>query len=147
MQTYKSEKTTIPCNIHTVWDKLSNPAIFKAHIEQNASRLPEEARANLDKVLFDEEGISIESPMGQLRLAIDREQSEEPKRIVFSAADSPIKFNLAIDLQSHDEYTTESVTALQLDLPIFLRAMVGNQLEAGAKKFGELLAVLPYENL
>ena len=76
MDTYKSDAQRINHNIGTIFQKLSNPAIFQQHIEQNKDRLPDEARANLDKVVFGPDSISIESPMGPLKLAIDPEQTK-----------------------------------------------------------------------
>ena len=147
METYKSNPQRIGCDIDTVYSKLSSPAVFRAQIEANLDRLPEEARANLDKVQFEEDAIAIESPMGQLRLAVDHEQSQMPGRVVYTAAQSPVKFNMVIDLHPVGEQETESVAALQLDLPLMMRAMVGGQLQQAAVKFGEMLAQLPYQNL
>lgn len=147
METYKSEPTRIHYNIQTVFDKLSDLAVFQAQIEANRDRLPEEARANIDKVQFDSDGITFESPMGPLKLIVDRQQCQAPVHIVFTAAQAPVKFNMVIDLNEMGENETDSVASLQLDLPFFLRSMVGKQLEAGAQKFGEMLAMLPYDNL
>lgn len=145
MDTYKSDAQRINHNIQVIYDKLSNPAVFQEQIEANKDRLPEEARANIDKVVFGPDSISIESPMGPLKLAIDPEQSQSPNRIVFTAAQAPVKFNMLIELSAVSDAETESVASLQLDLPFFLRGMVGKQLEEGARKFGEMLAMLPYD--
>ncbi|MBR6282839.1 MAG: hypothetical protein IKR25_00905 [Muribaculaceae bacterium] len=147
METYKSNPQRIGCDINTIFSKLSSPAVFRAQIEAHRDQLPEEARANLDKVQFEDDAIAIESPMGQLRLAVDQEQSQVPNRVVYTAAQSPVKFNMVIELNALDDQLTESVAALQLDLPIFMRAMVGKQLEQAAAKFGEMLAQLPFQNL
>ncbi len=147
METYKSNPQRIDCDIDTIFSKLASPAVFRSHIEANLDRLPDEARANLDKVQFLDDAIAIESPMGQLRLAVDAEQSQAPGRVVYTAAQSPVRFNMVIELNAIDGQHTESVAALQLDLPMFMRAMVGNQLEQAAAKFGEMLAQLPYQSL
>ena len=147
METYKSNINRINCNIGTVFAKLSNPSLFKEQIEKNLDRMPEEARENMRKVKFEPDGISVESPMGPLKLAVDAEQSVAPNRIVFTAAQAPVKFNMVIELTAVSDSETDSVASLQLDLPFFLRGMVGKQLEEGAKKFGQMLAMLPYDNL
>ena len=147
METYKSQAQRISCDIDTIYAKLSSPAIFKAHIDANRDRLPEEALANLDKVQLEDDAIAIESPMGQLRLVVDREKCNMPDRIVYTAAQSPVGFNMAISLTDLGNGETESVAALELDLPPFLRAMVGKQLKEAADKFGEMLAQLPYAAL
>lgn len=147
LDTYKSDAQRINHNIITIFEKLSNPSVFQAQIEANMDRLPEEARANIEKVQFNTDSISIDSPMGPLKLAVDPEQSQAPNRIVFTAAQAPVKFNMLIELTAVSETETDSVASLQLDIPFFLRAMVGKQLEEGAKKFGQMLAMLPYDNL
>ena len=145
MDTYKSDAQRINHNIEIIYQKLSNPAVFQQQIEANKDRLPEEARAK--KVTFGSDSICIESPMGPLKLAIDAEQSQAPGRLVFTAAQAPVKFNMMIELTAVSDSETDSVASLQLDLPFFLRGMVCKQLEEGAKKFGQMLAMLPYENL
>lgn len=147
MDTYKSQAQRIACDINTIYSKLSSPAVFKAHIDANRDQLPEEAIANLDKVQFEDDAIAIESPMGQLRLVVDHENCNEPNCIVYTAAQSPVAFNMAINLNDMGNGETESIATLELDIPIFLRAMVGKQLEQAAEKFGEMLAQLPYAAL
>ena len=145
METYKSDAQIIDCDIQTVFSKLSNPEVFKAQLEQNIDKLPEEARQNLDKVKFEADGVSIESPMGPLKMKVT--EKVEPNKIVFGAAQSPVAFNLVIELAEKNVDQTESVAALQLDLPMMLRAMVGSKLKEGAKMFGQMIARLPYKDL
>ena len=85
--------------------------------------------------------------MGPLRLAVDPEQSVQDRRIVFGAAQAPVKFNMIINLDPRDINVTDSVAELQLDLPFFLLKMVEPQLKEAAKKFGEMLARLPYDEI
>lgn len=147
MDTYRSENTTIHHNINTVYNALTHPERFKTLIEENIDRLPEQAREHIGKLQFEPEGIAIESPMGPVRLAIDHDQCQNPNRIVYTAAQAPVNFNLTIDLTQKDEENTDSVAAINVDLPFFIRGMVGNQLKAGAARFGEVLAMLPYESM
>ena len=145
METYKSDINRINCNIGTVFAKLSNPSIFQEQIEKNLERMPDDARENMSKVKFEPDGISIESPMGPLKMAI--QEVVEPNKIVFGAAQSPVAFNLIINLTEVDEENTDSETHLQLDLPLMIRAMVGGKLKDAAKMFGEMLTKLPYKEL
>ena len=55
MDTYKSDKQVIDCDIATVYGKLSNPAVFKQQLEQNIDKLPEEARAQLQNLKFEDD--------------------------------------------------------------------------------------------
>lgn len=147
MERFQSDVQCIAHNINTIFDKLSNPSRYKQLLEDNADKLPEEARKNLDKVQFDDDGIAIQSPMGAIKLAVDQATTIEPTRIAYTAVGAPVKFGLAIDLKAIDENTTEEVATIELDLPFFMAKMVAPQLKDGAKKFGELLKMIPYDNL
>ena len=147
MERFQSDVQCIAHNINTIFDKLSNPSRYKQLLEDNADKLPEEARKNLDKVQFDNDGIAIQSPMGAIKLAVDQATTIEPTRIAYTAVGSPVKFGLAIDLKAIDENTTEEVATIELDLPFFMAKMVAPQLKDGAKKFGELLKMIPYDSL
>lgn len=145
MQQYKSDREVINYPISTVYGKLSNPDVLRQQMEKNADKLPTEARENLDKVQFTPEGISIESPMGPMLLSVA--ESVEPSRVVYSAANMPIAFNLAIELEEIDEVQTAAVAQINIDLPIVFRAMVGSKLGAAAKQLGTMLAAIPYDTL
>jgi hypothetical protein len=145
MESYKSDVVAIDCNVETVYSKLSDPEVFGKQIEQNLDKLPQEARENLDKVKFDKDSISIMSPMGPIKLVV--QERVAPTKIVFTAAQSPVAFNAVVNLAKVDEQHSTAITELQLDIPVFLRAMVGNKLEEGAKKFGEVLGKLPYDKM
>ena len=142
METYKSDKVIIDHNIDVIYSKLSDPRVFKAHIDSNIDRLPDEAREHLEKVKFEDDGISVDSPMGALKLSVS--ESVAPSMVKYTAQSSPVPFGLTINLQAIDESHTESITELNIELPFMLKAMVGSKLTDGAKKIGELIAKLPY---
>lgn len=142
METYKSDKVIIDHNIDVVYSKLSDPRVFKEHIDKNLDRLPEEAREHLQSVKFEDDGISVDSPMGPLKLSVS--ESVAPSMVKYTAPSSPVPFGLTINLQAIDESHTESVTEISIELPFMLKAMVGSKLTDGAKKLGELIAKLPY---
>jgi len=142
METYKSDKVIIDHNIDVVYSKLSDPRVFKEHIDKNLDRLPEEAREHLQSVKFEDDGISVDSPMGPLKLSVS--ESVAPSMVKYTAPSSPVPFGLTINLQAIDDTHTESVTEISIELPFMLKAMVGSKLTDGAKKLGELIAKLPY---
>ena len=116
--------------------------MFKAHLDANMDRLPADAREHLEKVKFEDDGISIESPMGALKLSVA--ESVEPTMVKYSAQQSPVPFGLTINLEPIDDSHTHSVTELNIELPMMLRAMVGSKLKDGAKQLGEVIAKLPF---
>ncbi len=145
MESYKSDVQEIACDINTVFSKLSNPEVFKTQIDRHADELPQEARENLGKVTFEADAITIESPMGPIKLVL--QEKIAPSKLLFTAAQSPVAFNLIITLTSINEACTQALAELQLDISMMLRAMVGGQLKQAAQQFGQMLAKLPYRDM
>lgn len=145
MESYKSNKVVIDYNINVIYNKLSDPRVFKAHLDENIDRLPQDAREHLDKVKFEDDGISIESPMGALKLSVA--ESVEPSLVKYTALQSPVPFGLTVNLEPIDDSHTGSVTEINIELPMMLRAMVGGKLKDGAKQLGEVIAKLPFGDL
>ena len=145
MDKYASAVQTLNHNINTIFSNLSNPSKYRQLLEDNADKLPNEAKQNIDKIKFCADHIEIESPMGAVSLGLDPNDTVSPTRITYAALNSPVKFGLSINLQEIDENTTSAVATLEVDLPFMVRKMVGSQLNAAANKFGELLTILPYE--
>lgn len=142
MESYKSDKVVIDHNIELIYNKLSNPSMFKEQMEKNMDRVPDEAREHLNKVKFEEDGISIESPMGEVKLSVS--ESVAPNLVKYVAESSPVPFGLTINLEAIDEEHTNAVAEINIELPLMLRAMVGGKLSEGAQKMGEVIAKLPY---
>ena len=119
--------------------------MFKTHIDENIDRLPDEAREHLKNVKFEDDGISVESPMGTLKLSVS--DSVAPSMVKYVAQSSPVPFAVTINLEAVDDTHTQAVTELNIELPFMLKAMVGNKLSEGAQKMGEMIAKLPYGDL
>ena len=147
MESFKSNPHAIACSAATIYSKLTNPSLIKNLIDEHADKIEGEARQHLDTVKFSEDSISIQSPMGEVSLSLDREQSIEGQRVVYTASQSPVPINMVINLEPQPDDTTMSTAELQLQLPFFLRKMVEGQLQEGANRFGDLLARIPFDRL
>ena len=147
MDSYKSPPHAIACNALTIYSKLTNPSLIKQLIDAHADRIQGEARQHMDTVKFSDNAISIQSPMGEVSLTLDREKSVEGERIVYTASQSPVPISMVINLEPQPDETTLSTAELQLDLPFFLRKMVEGQLQEGANRFGDLLALIPFDRI
>ena len=147
MESFKSTPHTIACDATTIYSKLTNPSLIQQLIEANADQIDEQARQHLDTVKFSEDSISIQSPMGEVSLSLDHENSIEGERIVYKASESPVPINMVINLQRQEDATTMSTAELQLNLPFFMRKMVEKPLQEGAERFGELLSRIPFDRL
>ena len=147
MESFKSNPHAIACDAATVYTKLTTPSLIKGLIEAHADRIDDAARQHLDTVKFTEDAIAIQSPMGEVVLALDHENSVEGQRVVYTASQSPVPINMVINLEAQPDATTMSTAELQLQLPFFLRKMVEGQLQEGANRFGELLSLIPLDRL
>jgi hypothetical protein len=147
MESFKSTPHTIACDATTIYSKLTNPSLIQQLIEAHADQIDEQARQHLDTVKFSEDSISIQSPMGEVSLSLDHENSIEGERIVYKASESPVPINMVINLQRQEDATTMSTAELQLNLPFFMRKMVEKPLQEGAERFGELLSRIPFDRL
>ena len=147
MESFKSSPHAIACSAATIYSKLTNPSLIKNLIDEHADKIEGEARQHLDTVKFSKGSISIQSPMGEVSLSLDREQSIEGQRVVYTASQSPVPINMVINLEPQPDDTTMSTAELQLQLPFFLRKMVEGQLQEGANRFGDLLARIPFDRL
>lgn len=147
MESFKSTPHAIACDAATIYSKLTNPSLIKDQIEAHADQIDGEARQHLDLVKFTEDSIAIQSPMGEVTLALDHDNSIEGQRVVYTASQSPVPINMVINLEPQPDATTMSTAELQLQLPFFLRKMVEGQLQEGANRFGELLARIPFDRI
>ena len=147
MESFKSDPHAIQCDAETIYSKLTNPSLIQQQIEANADKMDEEARQHLDAVKFASDSIAIQSPMGEVTLALDHENSIPGQRVVYTASQSPVPINMVVNLEAQPDDTTMSTAELQLQLPFFMRKMVEGQLREGANRFGELLARIPFDRL
>lgn len=147
MESFKSTPHAIACSAATVYSKLTNPSLIKQLLEEHADKIQGEAKQHLDTVKFTEDAVSIQSPMGEVTLSLDHENSIDGERVVYTASQSPVPINMVINLEPQPDDTTMSTAELQLKLPFFLRKLVEGQLQEGANRFGELLALIPFDRI
>ena len=147
MESFKSTPHGIACDAATIYSKLTDPSLIKRQIEAHADQMDASALQHLEAVKFGEDSIAIQSPMGEVTLSLDRENSIEDEKVVYTASSSPVPINMVINLEPQDDGTTMSTAELQLKLPFFMRKMVESQLVEGANRFCELLARIPFDRL
>lgn len=141
MDSYKSDIVTINHPIELVYSKLSTPSSFKNIA--NIDALPNEVKEKINEITFGDDSIAFSvNPIGEVVLQIV--ERTEPVKVVLSAVKLPIPLNVVLSLEKVDDTTTHAVTEIQVELNMFIRPMVEKPLTEGAKKFGELLAILPY---
>ncbi|MDO4159221.1 MAG: SRPBCC family protein [Prevotellaceae bacterium] len=137
MSKYESSVHIINYPQEKVYAKLSD----LSNIEKVKDRIPAEQVKDLT---FDRDSVSVNvPPVGSVTLKIVERQ--ELKCIKFEAENSPLPFNLWIQLLPVTETSCKMKVTVKADIPIFLKPMVGNKLEEGVEKIAQTLAMVPYE--
>ena len=112
-----------------------------SNIERVQDHLPED---KVQDLTFDTDSVSISvAPVGQIALRIiDR---EEPKTIKFETAQSPVPFNLWIQLLPVTETTSKMKLTIKAELNPFIKGMVSKPLQEGLEKIADMLTMIQYE--
>lgn len=136
MTKFESDVKFIPASQEAVYEKLSD----LNNLEKVKDRLPADKVKNLT---FDSDSMSVEvSPVGKISLQIV--EKEPCKCIKFGATDSPLPFNLWIQLLPVTETECKMKLTIGVELNPFMKAMVQKPLQEGLQKMADMLALIPY---
>lgn len=139
MSKYESGVKHIPHPQQAVYAALSD----LGNIERVKDKIPAEQAQNLS---FDHDSVSISvPPVGNITLRII--ERDEPKCIKFEAQNSPVPFNLWIQLLPEGEGESKMKVTVKADIPLFLKPMLGGKLGEGVDKIAEALAQVPYDKV
>ena len=134
----KFERTVkvIPYSQERVYEKLSD----LSNLEVLKDRLPED---KVKDISFDSDTLSFSvAPVGQLTLKIvEREPS---KCIKFETTNSPLPFNLWIQLVATTDEECKLKATIGMELNPFMKAMVQKPLQEGLEKMVDMLAMIQY---
>lgn len=136
MTKFESDVKFIPASQEAVYEKLSD----LNNLEKLKDRLPADKVKNLT---FDSDSMSVEvSPVGKISLQIV--EKEPCKCIKFGTTDSPLPFNLWIQLLPVTETECKMKLTIGVELNPFMKAMVQKPLQEGLQKMADMLALIPY---
>ena len=139
MSAYESKIYPVQATREQVFAKLANPGA----LAEKVKNLPPEVREKLQSVTFSNDGVSFNvPPMGEMRMLFTERVS--PSRIVIGPESSPVPFSLAINIGEDAGGNATIQTAMDIELNMFLRQMVGNKIGDGIDRMAEMLARLPY---
>ena len=136
MSNFESSVKVIPYSQERVYSKLSD----LSNLEAIKDRLSQDKVQDLS---FDSDTLSFSvSPIGQLTLQIvEREPS---KCIKLATTNSPIPFNMWIQLVATGEEECKVKVTIGMDINPFMKVMVQKPLQEGLEKMVEMLAVINY---
>ena len=137
MSKFESNVKQIPYSQAAVYRNLSD----LSNLERVRDRVPEDKVKDFS---FDRDSVSLSvDPVGLITLRIC--EREEPKCIKFETAQSPLPFNLWIQVLPVTETTSKMKLTLKADIPFMLKGMVSGPLQDGIEKIADALAQIPYE--
>ena len=137
MSKFESSIKQIPYSQKAVYDKISN----LENLEKVRERIPAD---KVQDFSFDKDSVSVNvSPVGEIKLRIINR--EEPKWVKFETAQSPLPFNLWIQVLPVTETTSKMKVTVDADIPFMLKGMVSGPLKDGIEKIAAALAIIPDE--
>ena len=136
MTKFESSVKVIPYSQERVYEKLAD----LSNLQAIKDRLPEDKVKNMS---FDTDTLSFNvDPVGQLTLRIiEREPS---KCIKFETTNSPLPFNMWIQLVAVSEEECKLKVTIGLEINPFMKAMVQKPLNEGLEKMADMLYMIQY---
>ena len=136
MTKFESSVKQIPYPVEDVYRNISD----LSNLERVRDRVPED---KLNSFSFDSDSVSVNvAPVGDLKLRII--EREENKCVKFESVQSPLPFNLWIQVLPVSETESKMKVTVQADIPFMLKGMVAGPLQDGVDKIAEALSKVPY---
>jgi hypothetical protein len=111
------------------------------NLERVRDRIPSD---KLDGFSFDHDTVSMNvPPVGQISIQIV--EREAPKCVKFGSTQSPMPFNLWIQVLPVTSATSKMKVTVDADIPFMLRGMVAGPLQDAVEKIADALSQVPYE--
>ena len=134
---FESSVKLIPYSQEAVYRNISD----LRNLEKVRDRVPED---KIKDFSFDEDTISINvPPVGELKLRVV--EREEPKCVKFETANSPVPFNVWIQMLPVDEQNSKMKVTVKAELNPFIKGMVSGPLQDGVEKIADALSMIKYE--
>jgi hypothetical protein len=133
---FESSVKQIPYSQEAVFRNISD----LRNLEKVRDRVPED---KVQGFSFDQDTVCINvAPVGELKLRIcDR---EEPKCVKFETVQSPVPFNVWVQILPVDENSSKMKVTVKAELNPFIKSMVEKPLQEGVEKIADALAMVHY---
>lgn len=137
MSTFESSVKIVEYPQEAVYATLSD----LSNVGKLEGKLPEDRFKDIE---FSADSVSISvQPVGKVTMSIvDR---EEPKCIKYETTQSPVPFNLWVQLLPVTDTTCKMKLTIKADLNPFIKGMIAGPLNEGLEKLAEALANIQYE--
>ena len=136
MTKFESCVKQIPYPVEDVYRNISD----LSNLERVRDRIPQD---KLQDFLFDSDSVQVSvSPVGTIKLRIC--EREENKCVKFETEQSPMPFNLWIQVLPVDSNSSKMKVTVKADIPFMLKGMVSGPLQDGVEKIADALSQIPF---
>ena len=136
MTKFESSIKPIPYPVENVYRNISD----LNNRERVRDRVPNDKLQDFE---FDSDSVQVSvAPVGTIKLRII--EREENRCVKFEAEQSPLPFNLWIQVLPVSEAESKMKVTVKADIPFMLKGMVAGPLQDGVEKIAEALAKIPY---
>ena len=136
MTKFESSIKQIPYPVEDVYRNISD----LSNLERVRDRVPED---KLNSFAFDRDTVSLNvDPVGDIKLRII--EREEGKCVKFETEQSPMPFNLWIQVLPVTAETSKMKVTVKADIPFMLKGMVAGPLQDGVEKIADALSQIPF---
>ena len=136
MTKFESSIKQIPYPVEAVYRNISD----LSNLERVRDRMPQD---KLQDFQFDSDSVQVSvSPVGTIKLRIC--EREENKCVKFETEQSPLAFNLWIQVLPVDSTSSKMKVTVKADIPFMLKGMVSGPLQDGVEKIADALSQIPF---
>ena len=136
MTKFESSIKQIPYPVENVYRNISD----LSNLERVRDRIPQD---KLQDFQFDSDSVQVSvSPVGTIKLRIC--EREENKCVKFETEQSPLPFNLWIQVLPVDSSSSKMKVTVKADIPFMLKGMVSGPLQDGVDKIADALSQIPF---
>ena len=136
MTKFESNVKQIPYPVEDVYRNISD----LSNLERVRDRIPQD---KLQDFQFDSDSVQVSvSPVGTIKLRIC--EREENKCVKFETEQSPLAFNLWIQVLPVDSTSSKMNVTVKADIPFMLKGMVSGPLQDGVEKIADALSQIPF---
>ena len=136
MTKFESNVKQIPYPVEDVYRNISE----LSNLERVRDRIPQD---KLQDFQFDSDTVQVSvSPVGTIKLRIC--EREENKCVKFETEQSPLAFNLWIQVLPVDSASSKMKVTVKADIPFMLKGMVSGPLQDGVEKIADALSQIPF---
>ena len=136
MTKFESSVKQIPYPVEDVYRNISD----LSNLERVRDRIPQD---KLQDFQFDSDSVQVSvSPVGTIKLRIC--EREENKCVKLETEQSPMPFNLWIQVLPVDSNSSKMKVTVKADIPFMLKGMVSGPLQDGVEKIADALSQIPF---